>query len=103
MTNEAHQTRQFYDNFGHFSRQVGMYEAHFEQRHHGHDHEIQQLKLENQELRNDHARMQQVLDALQNFFPPSQQVNPPSRSSVLPVLSSNVPLPSGGARHIRRF
>ena len=53
MKNEAHQHRQFYDNFGHFSRQVGLYEAHFEQRHHGHDQEIQQLKLENQELKND--------------------------------------------------
>ena len=52
------QNRQDFDQFSH---QAMLNETYFEQRHHEHDVEIQQLKEDN-------ARLHQVMDALQQFF-----------------------------------
>ena len=92
----GHQQRQFHMDFDHFSRQIGLNEAHFEQRHHEHDEGFHHIQLEIQGLRNDNARLHQVVDALLNSFSMLNSANPPPRPSSMSVVTTSTPFPMVG-------
>ena len=89
----GHQSRL---DFDHFSRQTGLNEAHFEQRHHEHDDGFHHMQLEIQGLKNDNVRLHQVVDAFLLSFSMLNPANPPPGPSSMSVVTTSTPFPTVG-------